>query len=155
MIDFEKRTITGKSGTIYRIAPESIPVARWNEYLLQGSNLAFNTDFADLYESMGLMLDKLTAGNDILNAIDTSIKTLRRLRGGLRGFTNNEPPKIIKFAALFCMSEHEDVSIYDAALIKRKFEDWKHIPMTDFFLLSKEVIPLLKEALNQSYQEVK
>lgn len=151
MIDWDQRKITGKSGKVYTIAPERVSVARWHEFLLQGSTLAFNSDFETLYKSYGDIEASLTSGNDILAGINKSVNIARQAREGLKEFVNNTPPKLIKFASIFCISEGEDISIYDEPLIKRKYEDWKHIPMSDFFLLSSQVMPYLKEALQKSF----
>ena len=155
MIDWNKRTITGRSGKVYHIRPESIPVARWNEFLLQGANIGFNCDFKSLYDSYTTILKAATSGNDVMGAINTITSTCRTAMNELRAFSTGEPPKHIKYAALFCISDDEDITVYDEALIRSKADDWAKIPMQDFFLLSSEVTPLLKDVLRSVYKNEK
>lgn len=151
MIDFNKRQITGKSGKLYNISPEGLPVARWNEFLLQGSTLAWNADFSTLLNSWKQVLKLATDGNNILKNLSEIVTIARKAVSGIADFANNQPPKVIKYAALFCNTEEEDLAVYDEQLIRTKYEDWKHIPIKDFFLLSSEVTPFLTMNLKESH----
>lgn len=150
MIDWEKRTITGKSGKIYKIEPEKIKAGRWPEFEIQSLMLAFGSDFKTFYTSLIDVRKKLTEIKVIGDVIGVD-KKIENLLAGVATYTERPEPKIIKFCSLFCNAENEDTSQYNENIAKEKFEDWKDIPIESFFLLASEVIPLFKEI----YQTIK
>ena len=64
MIDYEKGIITGKSGKIYKISIESISSARYTEYLIRSSLIAFNTDFETLFNRINTAISHLRYGKE-------------------------------------------------------------------------------------------
>lgn len=155
MINWEKRQIVGKSGTIYKIEPENLSTGRYNEYILQGSMLAFMCDFNGLYSDWDKVERFCTTGNDVLKAITETAKIADRNKKTIASFTQNEPAKVIKFCSLVCIAPGEDVSIYDPVLTKQKFDDWAHIPINDFFLLQLELMNGLRKHLRNLQEEQK
>lgn len=144
MVDWEKRTITGLSGKIYKIEPERITTGRWPEFETQSLMLAFGSDFKTFYTSL-IDIRKKLSEIKILGDVIGIDKKIENLLQGVSTYTERPEPKIIKFCSLFCNSEDEDTSQYNKNIAKEKYEDWKHIPIESFFLLASEVIPSFKE----------
>ena len=148
MIDLQKMIITGKSGKIYKIMPESISAARYSEYSLRSSLLAFKTDFETLFTSINKAIEHLRYGkeNAIGNAMNAA-SLLENIQKGMINFQENNRPAIIEFVSLFTIAENEDVSKHSEDQIREKYEDWSHIAIVDFFLLVSQAIPKFKECL--------
>jgi len=148
MIDIQKLTITGKSGKVYRIMPESISAARYAEYSLRSSLLAFKTDFETLFTSINKAIEHLRYGkeNSIGNAMNAAA-LLENIQKGMLSFQENNRPAIIEFVSLFVISEGEDLSKHTEDQIREKYEDWSHIPIVDFFLLASQAIPKFRDYL--------
>lgn len=147
MIDWNNRTITGKSGKVYKIEPENIKAGRWSEYEIQSLMLAFSANFKDHYHELNEMLkdiDSLGLNKITVNDINKIRNRVVKMQGSVTDFANQPIPKYIKFCSIFCNSEDENTAEYSETLIREKYEDWKHIPYSDFFLLCSEVIPLFK-----------
>ncbi len=150
MINWEQRTITGKSGKIYKIEPEKISTKRFREYEILSLMLAFSSDFKTFYTTLTEIIKQIEGLTNI-GQIFAILSKLKNLVAGIGNYTQNSEPKIIRFCALFCNEENEDVTKFENDMIKDKFDDWGHIPITDFFLLANEVIPSFRE----SYRLVK
>lgn len=148
MIDIQKMIITGKSGRVYKIMPESISAARYSEYSLRSSLLAFKTDFETLFTSINKAIEHLRHGkeNSIGNAMNAAA-LLENIQKGMMNFQENNRPAIIEFVSLFVIGDGEDVSKHSEDQIRVKYEDWAHIPIVDFFLLASHAIPKFKECL--------
>lgn len=153
MIDFEKRIITGRSGKKYKIVPEQISTGRWAEYEIQALELSFGNSFKDFYTKITTILKVLTDGNNILQAINTATSLTKELLKSISHYADSPEPKVIKFCSLFCIYEGEDITTHTAEQVREKYEDWKHIPIKDFFLLSSEVIPSFREIYSELYRE--
>jgi hypothetical protein len=141
MIDFNKMTITGKSGKVYKIAPERISTGRWAEYEIQSLELSFGADFKTFYTKIVRINKTLTDGNNILQAINQAVTLLKELIISIGNYADSPTPRIIKFCSLFCISDDEDITTHTADVVQAKYEDWSHIPIADFFLLASEAIP--------------
>ena len=150
MINWEQRTITGKSGKIYKIEPEKISTKRFREYEILSLMLAFSSDFKTFYTTLTEIIKQIEGLTNI-GQIFAILSKLKNLVAGIGNYTQNSEPKIIRFCALFCNEENEDVTKFENDMIKDKFDDWGHIPISDFFLLVSELIPSFKK----SYQVVK
>ena len=150
MINWEQRTITGKSGKIYKIEPEKISTKRFREYEILSLMLAFSSDFKTFYTTLTEIIKQIEGLTNI-GQIFAILSKLKNLVAGIGNYTQNSEPKIIRFCALFCNEENEDVTKFDNDMIKSKYDDWGHIPISDFFLLVSELIPSFKK----SYQVVK
>ena len=150
MINWEQRTITGKSGKIYKIEPEKISTKRFREYEILSLMLAFSSDFKTFYTTLTEIIKQIEGLTNI-GQIFVILSKLKNLVAGIGNYTQNSEPKIIRFCALFCNEENEDVTKFENDMIKDKFDDWGHIPISDFFLLVSELIPSFKK----SYQVVK
>jgi len=143
-INYELKQFTGISGKVYKIEADTISTKRFREYEILSLMLAFGSDFKTFYDSlveisksMGeLNLNKITF-NDIEKL---KIKT-QNLIAGIGNYTQTSEPKIIRFCALFCNTEGEDISLFTDEMIKAKYDDWGNIPISDFFLLVSELIP--------------
>jgi hypothetical protein len=148
MIDYEKGIITGKSGKVYKISIENISAARYTEYTLRSSLLAFNTDFESIFTRINKSIDILRNGkqNAQGNASDVIVE-LEAILKGMFNYQDNTRPAIIEFVSTFVTLEGEDVSKHSEDQIREKYEDWAHIPMTDFFLLASKATPRFKEYL--------
>lgn len=145
MIDLKAKTITGKSGKVYRIDPENISAGRFHHYMIQSATVGLGITFQEIFDSYVAMLKAVTTGNDILKALATVKNECESKLKIVDKYTAQTAPKIIEFCALFCIEDGEDVGQYDEALVARKFEDWKHIPLNSFFLLSSMAIPAFQE----------
>lgn len=147
MIDWENRQITGKSGKVYRIEPEKITAGRYPEFEIQSLLLHFGNDFRTFYTLVTNSRVALTSGNDLLNAHTQAVHNLDEIIAGIGNYVEAKTPKLIKFLTLFCNAEGENLERWDEQIGLSKYEDWSHIPMSDFFLLLSEVLPSLKESL--------
>lgn len=150
MINWEQRTITGISGKIYKIEPEKISTKRFREYEILSLMLAFSSDFKTFYTTLTDIIKQIEGLTNI-GQIFAILSKLKNLVAGIGNYTQNSEPKIIRFCALFCNEESEDVTKFENDMIKAKFDDWGNIPISDFFLLVSELIPSFKK----SYQVVK
>lgn len=150
MINWEQRTITGKSGKTYKIEPEKISTKRFREYEILSLMLAFSSDFKTFYTTLTEIIKQIEGLTNI-GQIFAILSKLKNLVAGIGNYTQNSEPKIIRFCALFCNEENEDVTKFENDMIKDKFDDWGHIPIADFFFLVSELIPSFKK----SYQVVK
>ena len=150
MINWEQRTITGISGKIYKIEPEKISTKRFREYEILSLMLAFSSDFKTFYTTLTDIIKQIEGLTNI-GQIFAILSKLKNLVAGIGNYTQNSEPKIIRFCALFCNEENEDVTKFENDMIKAKFDDWGNIPISDFFLLVSELIPSFKK----SYQVVK
>jgi hypothetical protein len=156
MIDYEKGIIRGKSGKIYKISIESISSARYTEYLIRSSLLAFNTDFETLFNRINTAISHMRYGKE--NAQGNSSNAIIELESILKGMVNyqeNTRPAIIEFCSTFCVLENEDISKHSEDQIKEKYEDWAHIPMIDFFLLASKATPRYREYLKSILENQK
>lgn len=150
MINWQERTIIGSSGKIYKIEPEKISTKRFREYEILSLMLAFSSDFKTFYTTLTEIvkdIEKMTS----IGQIFTILYKIKNLIAGIGNYTETSEPKIIRFCALFCNAENEDVTKFENDMITEKYNDWAHIPIKDFFLLVSEVIPSFKE----SYQVIK
>jgi hypothetical protein len=154
MINWEQRTIKGKSGKIYKIEPEKITVGRWAEYEIQSLMLAFGSDFKTFYTTLIDILKKIKEIKTLGDVINIA-KVIENLIAGIANFAETPEPKIIKFCAIFCNEEGEDTSNYDEIMVRQKFEDWKNIPIADFFLLASEQIPSFRDVYRVQRKETK
>lgn len=148
MIDYEKRIIKGKSGKIYKISPDTISAARYTEFSIRSSLLAFNTDFETLYTRIGTAINHLRNGKE--NSIGNSTNAINELEPVIKGmlsYHENQRPAIIEFCSTFCIEDGEDITKHTTDVIAAKYEDWKHINIYDFFLLASNAIPRFKEHL--------
>lgn len=147
MIDFENRTITGKSGKVYKIVPELISSGRAPEFEIRSILLGYKTDFETLMKMMNEVETILTKGTD--NAQGNAHKALVKIadfKKGLINFQLNNRSAIVEFASLYCIAEGEDVSTHNEDIIREKFKDWAHIPEVDFFFLSANAIRGFRES---------
>ena len=154
MINWEQRTITGISGKIYKIEPEKISTKRFKEYEILSLMLAFSSDFKTYYTTLIEIrkeLGELKFNSLTIDTFNKPINKVDRLIAGIGNYTSNSEPKIIRFCALFCNLENEDVTKFENDMITSKYEDWGNIPIQDFFLLAIEVTPSFRE----SYRMVK
>lgn len=150
MINWEQRIITGISGKTYKIEPEKISTKRFREYEILSLMLAFSSDFKTFYTTLTDIIKQIETISNI-GQVFAILTKLKNLVAGIGNYTQNSEPKIIRFCALFCNEENEDVTKFTDDMIKSKYDDWGNIPIQDFFLLASEVIPSFKE----SYRMVK
>lgn len=148
MINYEKGIITGKSGKVYKITPETISSARYTEYNIRGALLAYNTDFETIFTRIATAISHLRTGKE--NPVGNGMNAINELELILKGMVNyqeNSRPAIIEFCSCFCIADGEDVSVHTEDQIRDKYEDWKHIPIYDFFLLATKATPKFKDFL--------
>jgi hypothetical protein len=153
MIDWEQKTITGKSGKVYKIDPENVTIGRLREYEILSLMLAFSSDFKTFYTTLTEIIaqvEKLTAIGQIFSVLSK----LKNLVAGIGNYTENSEPKIIRFCALFCTYEGEELDKFTDEQVKIKYEDWSHIPAKDFFLLVSECIPSFRDAYKMVKKEM-
>ncbi len=155
-IDFDKRVIHGKSGKIYKIMPEDISVGRWAEFEIRGWTLAYNTDFETLYKMFESVEDHIMNGkHNAQGNAHNALKEIQEFKNGMVNYQLNKRSKIVEFVSLFTTEKDEDVSIHTEEQIRKKYDDWGHIPVADFFLLCANVIPSFKDILINTLQNQK
>ena len=74
-----------------------------------------------------------TSGNDLLKAHTQAVHNLDEIIAGIGNYVEAKTPKLIKFLTLFCNAEGENLERWDEQIGLSKYEDWSHIPMSDFF----------------------
>lgn len=162
-IDWDNRQIIGKSGKVYRIMPEMLSTGRTPEFEIRAMTLSHKTDF----ETIIKLIDKsyntlynfgITKDEVKLGSLFDLLEDLKNFRNGLLNFQLNNRSALVEFCALFCISEDEDLGLFNEQIIREKYEDWSEIPEADFFLLSAKAIPYFKqrylELLSQENQKV-
>jgi len=143
-VDMEKRIIKGKSGKLYKIAPENITAGRWSEYTVQTIQLSFSTTFQSIMVKMSKAITTLRNTTGFGAVIDTA-KILEEIIDGMNRVELASAPDIIKYCSIFCIGKDEDTRKYDPMVVQEKFEDWSHIPIKDFFLLATDQIASLND----------
>lgn len=154
MINWENRTITGKSGKIYKIEPESITTGRFAHYEIQSLMFAFGSDFKTFYTKL-IEIQKSINNVKVLGDMIKISDDVKELLAGIGNYADSNVPKIIRFCSLFCNADDEDKSTINENIYQQKMEDWKEIPIEGFFLLATEVIPLFKEVYRIKLMERK
>jgi hypothetical protein len=148
MIDFKQGVIKGKSGKIYKISPETLSVHRFPFWEIYTSTLAFSMSYQQIAEVFVNIINELSkplTGITIANILNECNQRLDIVKN----HPNAESiPRVVSFCATFCVTDDEDLSKFDDALVRQKHEDWKHIPIQDFFLLYRNLIP----TFNKDYQ---
>ena len=134
MIDLTSRTIKGKSGKVYYIDTENISVARWPEFEIQSSEISWNATFSELAKAWKEVHQLASTGNDVIGALAQIREISKKANETIVYYNDNPIPRIIKYCSIFCNEKEEDTGTYNETLIKAKYEDWKHIPIKDFFL---------------------
>lgn len=145
-IDMDKRIIVGKSGTIYKIAPEDISVGRWPKYEIWSAMVATRQDFDTYISTLNQVIKQMTSAKGLGDMIEPYMK-LKEIRDGAINFAQTSRSQLVEFASLFCLKTDnngnviEDIEDLTTAQIEEKFNDWKAIKQEDFFLLVYKVIP--------------
>ena len=129
---------------------DRISTKRFREYEILSLMLAFSSDFKTFYTTLTEIIKQIEGLTNI-GQIFAILSKLKNLVAGIGNYTQNSEPKIIRFCALFCNEENEDVTKFDNDMIKSKYDDWGNVPIADFFLLASDVTPSFKK----SYQVVK
>lgn len=149
MINWEQKTITGKSGKVYKIDPENTTIGRLREYEILSLMLAFNSDFNTYYKGLTDIrkdLGELSLNQITVDKLNKPISKIDKLIAGIGNYIENPEPKIIRFCAIFCTYEGEDTTVFTNEQVKEKYDDWSGISSKDFFLLAIECIPSFRES---------
>lgn len=156
-IDWEKRQITGKSGKIYKISPETITAGRAAEFEIRSILLPYRVNFETIFKLNAKTIDILRGieiGKIKVGALMEIIQEYENLQKGLYDFQLAKRSTIVEFCGLFCNYEGEDVGNYNEDIIREKYEDWKEIPEVDFFLLCAQAIPYFRDYLRTIKEEI-
>jgi hypothetical protein len=140
-IDFKAGTITGSSGKIYKISPERLSTARFPHWEIHTSLLAFNMSYqqiADVFVRIRNEMSGPLTGQAIANVINECDTRLDMIK---EHPNPDHIPRVVTFCSLFCITEDEDLTRFDDSIVKAKYDDWKEIPILDFFLLYSKQIP--------------
>jgi hypothetical protein len=155
-IDWEKRTIIGKSGRVYRISPETLSAGRSAEFEIRSILLPYRINFKTMYENVNEMINTLRSieiGNLKIGTILDLLNKLESQQKGLLDFHIYKRSPAVEFCGLFCIYDGEDVGTYTEDVIREKYEDWVEIPESDFFLLLGKAIPYFRECLVELNQQ--
>lgn len=148
-IDWEKRQIIGRSGKVYRIAPETLSTGRTPEFEIRSIALAYRTDFETLLKLIRKVKGVLRDGRTFGEVAD-ALNLLEKFEQGMINFQLNNRSELVEFCSLFCIGENEDVGVHTEDIIIEKYEDWREIPEVDFFLLCTKAI----SSFRQRYLEI-
>ena len=155
MIDFKNKTIKGKSGKVYRIDPENISAGRWMAYQRLSLSISVSQSFQDVFNRIVAIRQAISSGNDILSAIDQVKHQSDEFIENVKKYGLNDAPSPIELCATFCNAEGEDAGVWNDEIIMSKYEDWKHIPIKDFFFLSAMATPgFIEEYQNLTGQSI-
>jgi len=144
MISWEKREIIGKSGKVYKIVPESLSAGRTAEFEIRAMLLAYRTDFETLLKLLKKVKAALRDGRTF-GEVHDALTDMDKFEEGMVNFQLNGRSELVEFCSLFCIADGEDVGVFTQEQIIDKWNDWKHIPEADFFLLCAKAIPSFKE----------
>lgn len=145
-IDLEKRIIVGKSGTVYKIAPEDITVGRWPKYEIWSALVGTRLDFNSFIKTLNEVIKQMTSAKGLGDIIEPYTR-LKDIRDGAVRYAETSRSQLVEYASLFCLKTDsegniiEETSDLTESQIIEKFNDWKEIPMNDFFLLVMKAIP--------------
>lgn len=145
MIDWDKRTITGMSGTVYKIAPEDIPAGRWSQYELQSASLGMVMSIKKMAGYFTKIYNLATTGNEVVKQIHQIAQESKEALELIKGYEGQPIPKVVEFLSIMCVKDGEELHTYKESMVREKFNDWSHIPMKDFFLLAAQLMPSFKE----------
>jgi thiol-disulfide isomerase/thioredoxin len=149
-IDWEKRIIIGKSGAVYKILPEKISVGRWPKYELWSTLISTRMDMDTFLKTLNSVINRVNKAQSFGEMIQPYTE-LTDLRNGIVKYNETGRPQLVEFAALFCLKCDkegniiEDVGEITEDVIREKYNDWKEIDMSDFFLLVSRHIPSFQE----------
>ena len=145
-IDYEKKQIIGRSGTVYRILPEMLSGGRAPEWEIRGALLGFRTDFETIYRGITEAINALLYGKDsVVGNSYAAIEKLKAIQKGLLHYQENARAPVIEFISLVTLYDGEDTAQHTEEQIRKKYEDWADIPVVDFILLASKLIPKFHE----------
>jgi len=153
-IDFEKGYFFGKSGKKY-VFLDSLPIDYWIQYQMLIPEVTYGVEFKTLATTLKGAYEALTTGNEILKAHRIAADLLYNQLSAIKSFVDtSRHAAILRMAALWIVTEDEDLTTYDARVADQKIEDWKAagIAMTDFFLLCGQKIDYFKEIYLEFHQ---
>lgn len=133
----------GRSGDKYLIQPDLLPAARANNFEDQCLELGSGKDYETRFNEY-VQINQLSTscpGNDLLKNMQQIASISGNNMHEMAEFNKHPINRFIKFCALFCNKEEEDITRYDTDLVKAKADDWSHIPYSFFLHLAAIVIP--------------
>jgi hypothetical protein len=146
-IDFEKRIIVGKKGTVYNIQPERISSKLWAEYQIRGALLGSGMSFENYAKGMVDINNHLRHGKENAQGNTANALTvLDQMIDSAERFKDSNYNEQVEFCSIFCKTENEPVDINDEATNKRKFDDWGEIPQPFFLTLIELSIIMYKKS---------
>ena len=153
-IDFEKGYFFGKSGRKY-VFLDSLPIDYFIQYQMLIPEVTYGVEFVTLAKTLKGAYEALTSGNEILKAHRIASDLLFNQMAAIKSFTDTSRHQaILRMAALWIVTEDEDLTQYDQRVADQKIEDWKAtgLAMTDFFLLCGQKIDYFKEIYLEFHQ---
>jgi len=146
-IDFESGFFFGKSGKKY-VFLDTLPIDYWISYQELIPEVSFGVDFKNLFLTCKQAYEALTTGNEILKGHKLAADLLYNQMSAIKTFASEKRhPAVLRMAALWIVTEDEDLTRYDSRIVDQKIEDWKNtgIAMEDFFLLCAQKIESFKQ----------
>lgn len=152
-IDFQNKCFTS-CGKKYYINADALGYERLLKFIEWLPVVAVGKSHLDLMTLISGIFKELTTGGDDFKKsyFNASLKCMNYAKSfegaNSESFLNTNLETILRFCALVCNTENEDVTKFSEGVISRKVEDFKKdMNMLDFFFLAKKLVPMYQEKL--------
>lgn len=144
----------------YWIQPDQLSTARYREYRLLSTEVITNNDIGELMNKVNHMnavaVGKTNHKTNLERLVDIANSTYN-IAVQLQEFGNmhnHNKDKVLRFCALFCNYEGEDITKLDETVISSKIDDWVNhgFDHSGFFLLFAKALPQLAEKFKYIHQ---
>jgi hypothetical protein len=155
-IDFDKGILIGKSGKKYYIQAEYLSAVRYEKYCHYIPQIAFGLNFKELWD-FAKEIYLIATGkhpdiepNNYFKAMYEIATMAYNLMQKIKHFGSHERrAAVLWFCMLFINSEDENLGDWDETKMGEKIDDLEEYNVLDFFLLAKNCILGLNNALRE------
>ena len=149
-IDWEKRIIIGKSGTVYKIMVNKVSLGRWPKMEFWGTLVTARMD-SDTFIKTGLEIKSKIRKVETLGQLVDIYILFENFFGNILRYNETGRSQLSEYVSLFAFKTDKngeilgDVGDIDEDTIRENHNDWKEIPYEDFFFLAIRHIPNWQE----------
>lgn len=124
-----------------------LSLARFCEYQKIAAELAFETGFKGVFDTLRSIYDACSSGNDIIAANHKCRELAYNQMNSIKDFQDRPHPRVLYFCSLFINRQGEDVGRFDARVSESKVNDWveEGLAVEDFFVLAASFIPSFRK----------
>jgi hypothetical protein len=134
-IDFSQGSFTA-NGKVYYFS-QALSIERYEQFEKLEILLGYNLSYDSMYNQLAELYAELNKSNFVRSAVITY-----NLLDATKRKVDNKIHPALQMCALFCNTNDEDASKFDAKLIDSKIKDWREegYAMTDFFSLAANLV---------------